>query len=306
MAFELLTGKHPFDKVSAEVALKEGRKPPPVPGLTRRQYKALCDSVAFHAGQRLKNVEALVEGLREIRLRERAGRPLAYALAVILLLLAGGWFALGQWRARQMAEVVAGFQPGAAHRYANETQAFAALAGLGEDGRRQLMLAHGDLVQSYLLERVDAYWDPARGRRDYAAASRVFALPAQLHLFLPQLELRHLAVDKEKHDLDQPKPVARPGGPPRPPVVAAAASPLPATAQPGPAERPDADATRMRKVVEELLREGQQNYAQQKYSAAIANAKAALQIAPGDAGARQLLQRAQQAQQRAMSNITIN
>ena len=304
VTFELLTGKHPFDKVSAEVALKEGRKPPPVPGLTRRQYKALCDSVAFHAGQRPKSVEALVEGLRDIRLRERAGRPLAYALAGILLLLAGGWFALGQWRARQMAEVVAGFQPGDAHRYANETQAFAALAGLGEDGRRQLMLAHGDVVQSYLLERVDAYWNPARGRHDYAAASRVFALPAQLHLFLPQLELRRLAMDKEKHDLDQPKPAATPASPPRPPMAAAAASPPPAAVVARPAA--DAGAARMRKVVEELLREGGQNYAQQKYSAAIANAKAALQIAPGDPGARQLLQRAQQAQQRAMSNITIN
>jgi non-specific serine/threonine protein kinase len=305
VAFELLTGKHPFDKVSAEVALKEGRKPPPVPGLTRRQYKALCDSVAFHAGQRPKSVEALVEGLRDIRLRERAGRPLAYALAGILLLLAGGWFALGQWRTRQMAEVVAGFQPGDAHRYANETQAFAALAGLGEDGRRQLVLAHGDVVQSYLLERVDAYWNPARGRHDYAAASRVFALPAELHLFLPQLELRRLAVDKEKHDLDQPKPAATPANPSSPPVAAAAASP-PAATPAAVAVRPDADAARMRKVVAELLREGEQNYAQQKYSAAIANAKAALQIAPGDTGARQLLQRAQQAQQRAMSNITIN
>ncbi|WP_439653807.1 MULTISPECIES: protein kinase domain-containing protein [unclassified Rhodanobacter] len=304
VAFELLTGKHPFDKVSAEVALKEGRKPPPVSGLTRRQYKVLCDSVAFHAGQRPKSVEALVEGLRDIRLRERAGRPLAYALAGILLLLAGGWFALGQWRARQMAEVVAGFQPGDAHRYANETQAFAALAGLGEDGRRQLVLAHGDVVQSYLLERVDAYWNPARGRHDYAAASRVFALPAELHLFLPQLELRRLAVDKEKHDLDQPKQSATPANPSSPPV-AAAASP-PAATPAAVAVRPDADAARMRKVVAELLREGEQNYAQQKYSAAIANAKAALQIAPGDTGARQLLQRAQQAQQRAMSNITIN
>jgi Serine/threonine protein kinase len=303
VAFELLTGKHPFDKVSAEVAMKEGRKPPPVPGLTRRQYKALCDSVAFHAGQRLKDVEALVEGLREIGLRERAGRPLAYALAGLLLLSAGGWFAVGQWRARQMAEVVAGFQPGDPHRYANETQAFAALGQLSEDGRRQLMLAHGDLVQSYLLGRMDAYWNPAQGRRDYAAASRVFALPAQLHLFLPQLELRRLAVDKEKHDLDQPKPAS----PSASTAVTAAVSPPPAAPPPAAAVRPAADSpSRMQQVVSELLREGEQNYGQQKYSAAIANAKAALQIAPGDPGARRLLQRAQQAQQRAMSDITIN
>ncbi|GAB3792457.1 protein kinase [Dyella agri] len=300
VTFELLTGKHPFDKQSAEVAMKEGRKPPSVPGLTRRQYKTLCDSVAFQAGQRLKSVEALVEGLRDVRLRERAGRPLAYALACILLLLAGGWLAVSQWRARQVEAVVAGFQPGAVHAYADETQAFAALTRLSEDERRQLMLAHGDLVQAYLLGRVDAYWKPAQGRRDYAAASRVFDLPAQLHLFLPQLEVRRLAVDKEKHDLDQPKPVAKPANPTGPAAATLAS-------QPATAARPAADdASRMRKVVAELLREGEQNYGQQKYSAAIANAKAALQIAPGDPGARQLLQRAQQAQQRAMSNITIN
>src|SRR5690606_12322464 len=35
VCFELLTGKHPFDKASAEVALKEGRRPPRVSGLTR-------------------------------------------------------------------------------------------------------------------------------------------------------------------------------------------------------------------------------------------------------------------------------
>jgi non-specific serine/threonine protein kinase len=41
--FELLTGKHPFERRSAEVAMTEGREPPRVPNLTKRQHKALKD-----------------------------------------------------------------------------------------------------------------------------------------------------------------------------------------------------------------------------------------------------------------------
>jgi hypothetical protein len=62
----------------------------------------------------------------------------------------------------------------------------------------------------------------------------------------------------------------------------------------------------MQEVAAGLLREGERNYRQQNYSAAIANARAALQVNPGDPAARRLLQRAQQAQQQAMSNISIN
>jgi hypothetical protein len=68
----------------------------------------------------------------------------------------------------------------------------------------------------------------------------------------------------------------------------------------------EAARARMQDVAAGLLHDGERNFAQQKYSAAIANAKAALQVNPGDPGAKRLLRRAQQAQQRAMSSITIN
>ena len=333
VAFELLTGKHPFDRASAETALRERRRPPPVPGLTKRQYRALCDAVAFTADKRLKSAGQLIEGLREVSLRERVGRPLAYALAGIALLLAAGWFAFGQLRARHVAEVVARFQPGNPQRYADEAEAAAALAQLGEGERRQLMLDQGDLVQAFLLDRVDAYWNPARGRLDYAAAGRVFALPAQLHLFLPRLDLKRMAVDKEKHDLEQPRVAvaqtptqsvpAAAGSAAGVPAAVASSAPPPASAplpvqpsapkQPPRAEKPapvpqpsDSPAARMQEVAAGLLREGERNFAQQNYSAAIANAKAALRVNPGDTAAKRLLRRAQQAQQQAMSNISIN
>jgi len=327
VAFELLTGKHPFDKASAEVALRERRRPPVVPGLTGRQQRALCDAVAFTADKRLKSADLLVEGLREVGLRERIGRPLAWTLAAILLLAVAGWGVLGQLRARHIAEVAARFQPDNPQHYGSEAEAVAALAQLGEDERKQLMLGQGEQVQQFLLDRVDGYWDPAKGRLDYAATQRVFALPAQLHLFLPRLDLRHAAVEKEKRELDQPKvvsaprptvPTPAPGSTAVAPSTAqipssspAAQPPVPAsapppekqvTSQPPPASAPN----RMQEVAAGLLREGERNYREQNYSAAIANAKAALQVNPGDPAAKRLLRRAQQAQQQAMSNISIN
>jgi len=330
VAFELLTGKHPFDKVSAEVALREGRKPPPVPGLTRRQYKALCDAVAFTADKRLKSADLLVEGLRDVGLGERLGRPLAWTLVGVLLLAAAGWGALGQWRARQVAEVAARFQLGNPHHFGDEAEAAAALERLGEDGRRRLMLDQGDKVQQFLLDRVHAYWNPAQGRRDYAAAERVFELPAQLHLFLPRLDLERAAVEKEKQELERPVVAKTPPTPAaEPPQSTPLPTPLPdrgpgaTTMEPAavtqastPPTTPTTEkhqaaaapgaSTRMQEVAAGLLREGERNFAQQNYSAAIANAKAALQVNPGDAAAKRLLRRAQQAQQQAMNNISIN
>jgi non-specific serine/threonine protein kinase len=323
VAFELLTGKHPFDKMSAEVAMREGRKPPVVPGLTRRQYKALCDAVAFTADKRLKSADLLVEGLRDIGLGERLGRPLAWTAVGVLLLAVGGWVAIGQWRARQVAEVAARFQPADPQHFSDEAEAAAALDQLGEDGRKRLMLDQGDQVQQFLLGRVDAYWNPAQGRRDYAAAERVFAVPARLHLFLPRLDLRRAAVEKEKQELDRPAAVkAAPAPPPqertppspvpqpeaRPPVTAQASIPAKTTPteKPPVSGQPPVASTRMQEVAAGLLREGERNFSQQNYSAAIANAKAALQVNPGDADARRLLRRAQQAQQKAMNSISIN
>jgi non-specific serine/threonine protein kinase len=332
VAFELLTGKHPFDRSSAEVALRERRRPPPVPGLTKRQYRALCDAVAFTADKRSSSADSLIEGLREVGLRERIGRPLAWGLVALALLLAAGGFALGQWRARQVAEVVARFQPDNPRRYADEAEAAAALARLDEGERKQLMLDQGDLVQAFLLDRVDAHWSPAQGRHDYAAAQQVLALPAQLHLYLPRLDMKRLAVEKERHDLEQPKaatalPVAAQPVPARAGTAASVPATLPATAQvpaaePPSVEKPSAErppmdkaapvgsppgpSTRMQDVAAGLLREGERNFSQQNYSAAIANAKAALQVNPGDPAAKRLLRRAQQAQQQAMSSISIN
>ncbi|UGB39161.1 protein kinase domain-containing protein [Frateuria soli] len=201
VAFELLTGKHPFDKVSAEVAMREGRKPPAVPGLTRRQYKALCDAVAFRGEDRLRTAQEFVEGLREVGLRERIGPYLAWGAGALVVLVAGGWGGAHYLHQRKVAQVIARFAPDDAHHYTDEAQALAALGTLDEEERKRLVLDQGDLIQRFLLARLDAYWNPAQGRYDYAHAQQLFALREQLKLYSPELDIRRSAMDQQKNEL---------------------------------------------------------------------------------------------------------
>ncbi|MFC3550056.1 protein kinase [Lysobacter cavernae] len=200
VCFELLTGKHPFDKLSAEVALREGRTPPPVPGLTKRQYQTLCAAVAFPAEQRLSKVEALLEGLREVPLRERALPLLGYGTAALVLLGLGGWGASRYLHQRHLAQVTARFGADDPQRYVDETQALQALSSLDDDDRRRLLVDRGDLIQDFLLRRLDGLWSPSSNRYDYRGALQVFALRDRLRLYSPLLDTRRQSMEREKNE----------------------------------------------------------------------------------------------------------
>ena len=201
VAFELLTGKHPYDKASAEVAMREGRKPPPVKGLTKHQYKVLCASVAFTKAQRLQSASALVDGLREVGLREQAMPYLLYGVPAVLLIAGGAWGWATYRHNHHVAEVIARFELTRPDRYANESQAQQALGTLGDDDRKRIIVDQGELIQNYLLGRVDAYWRPEQDRYNYAGAQRVFKLRDDLKLYSPALDIKRSEVEKQKNDL---------------------------------------------------------------------------------------------------------
>ncbi|WP_434989822.1 protein kinase domain-containing protein [Xanthomonas melonis] len=200
VCFELLTGKHPFDKLSAEVALREGRRPPPVPGLTRRQYATLCAAVAFPATHRLKRVEQLLDGLRQVPLRERALPLLGYGAAALAVLGTGGWGIHRYLHQQHLAEVIARFGAQDPQRYRDEAQAMQALSSLEPDDRRRLLTDRSDLIEDFLLRRLDAVWNPANGRDDYRGALQVFALRDRLRLYSPSLDARRQTMEREKNE----------------------------------------------------------------------------------------------------------
>jgi serine/threonine protein kinase len=201
VTFELLTGKHPYDKASAELAMKEGRKPPLVKGLTKHQYKVLCASVAFTKERRLKSASALIDGLREVSLRERAMPYLIYGVPAMLAIAGGVWGWTSYRHTHHVAEVIGRFAIARPDHYANESQALQALNTLNDDDRKRIIIDQGELIQNFLLSRIDAYWNPSKDRYDYAGTQQVFKLRDDLKLYSPPLDLKRSTVEEQKNDL---------------------------------------------------------------------------------------------------------
>ena len=63
VAYELLTGKHPFDRRSSLQAREEGHLPPRAWNLTASQWLTLLSALAWTREQRPRDVEALVTAL---------------------------------------------------------------------------------------------------------------------------------------------------------------------------------------------------------------------------------------------------
>jgi non-specific serine/threonine protein kinase len=194
---ELLTGQHPFDKLSAQAARAEGRKAPLVPGLTKRQNKALAESLAFDGAERLKSVGTLLEGLRRRRLHERLAPYFAGAV-VVALLAAGGWVLRNYTHERRAENVIARFSMGDSQHFANEDEAAQALYGLGQEQRRHIVLDQGAAIENFLLARLNEYWNPAAGLLNYAAVQHVFQVRDRLELFSTALDARHRQIDDER------------------------------------------------------------------------------------------------------------
>jgi serine/threonine protein kinase len=63
VAYELLTGKHPFNKLPADKAMENKLVPPYIKGLKKKQNRALRRAVAFHRKDRPANVGLFLEEL---------------------------------------------------------------------------------------------------------------------------------------------------------------------------------------------------------------------------------------------------
>lgn len=200
VVFELLTGRHPFDKQNAEEALTAGRRPPAVPGLDKRQYKALVDAIAFTADKRSSDISVVMAGLRKRRLRERATPWLVATAGLVVLVAAATWFGTLQAERRHMADTLRRFAPAQVDGFHSEDDVRKALAALDSDERRHVVVDGADAIDSFLVRLVASRWDPAHGHYDYAGAQKVFALRAELKTFAPKLDRRHEEVAHERDE----------------------------------------------------------------------------------------------------------
>lgn len=83
IAYELLTGRHPFERKTALEARREGLVPRRIPGLSRRQWRALQGALAFERKVRIGSVDELIRAFDGRR------RPLLLAAGVMLAVALG-------------------------------------------------------------------------------------------------------------------------------------------------------------------------------------------------------------------------
>jgi len=95
--YEMLSGRHPFDRLSALEARRDAAQIVPIPSLSSRQNAALAEALAFDRAKRTLSVEALLKGLDPATFQPPAPRR-RYAIwgSVAVLVLAaaigGGWY----------------------------------------------------------------------------------------------------------------------------------------------------------------------------------------------------------------------
>lgn len=88
VSYELLTGRHPFDKLPANKAKANNLKPFIVKGLKKKQNRALQRSVAFLRKDRSPTVEHFLEELEAKYIWYKS--PLTIAAAILLIAILGG------------------------------------------------------------------------------------------------------------------------------------------------------------------------------------------------------------------------
>lgn len=80
IAYELLTGKHPFAKQMATKAEKQGLKPEHVKGLSKQQWQAMENALAFRREHRTQDAQEFLE-----QFTAKSKRPLYIAASIILI-----------------------------------------------------------------------------------------------------------------------------------------------------------------------------------------------------------------------------
>lgn len=94
IAYELLTGRHPYQRLGAAEAQKRGLKPRPIAGLPRREWSVIERSLAFTRARRPADAAAFLRALTGLGTTQKA---LIAATAVLALL--AGYFGYARYQA---------------------------------------------------------------------------------------------------------------------------------------------------------------------------------------------------------------
>ncbi|MGR8921066.1 MAG: serine/threonine-protein kinase, partial [Gammaproteobacteria bacterium] len=175
VAYELLTGKHPFNKIPANKARDSGLAPEPIKTLTRRQWRGLERGLAFERDNRSQSTAEFLEEFEGATSPFK--NPFIVGPAVAALLALGGFFPLKNYLEEQdLLERIAAAQSGdfaQIETVLENLDSDVAAADLDEAQRDRVLTAAKNQILDYFATSAKALIDTDNGRYDFAGARRI-------------------------------------------------------------------------------------------------------------------------------------
>ncbi len=165
VSYELLTGKHPFNKLSAPKVLEKGLRPAPIAKLSKRQNRALLNALAIRREDRTPAVEQFWDGLRPRKNRILQYGPITIAILIILILL-GYKPVEGYLHARRNNDVVARIQSG----NVDIPSVLKLINAYDPDSQRYILENGKDKIIKYFEAQAEGFVDQAHSQYNYPAA----------------------------------------------------------------------------------------------------------------------------------------
>ena len=199
VAYELLTGKHPFNKLSAPKVLEKGLSPAPVvkPGWTKRQNKGLMKALALKREDRTQKVEEFWDSIRpkkDYTLQIAGG-----SVAAVLLIGALAYKPIVEtFEDRRDNQIVESIKQGGG---AVIPGVLASLSEYSPRSQAQILeLAKTDII-AYFEGQATAQADYVNGKFNYAAGLKIIDDARKFYPDSAKLESIKLQLDSDKSKL---------------------------------------------------------------------------------------------------------
>lgn len=169
VAYELITGVHPYRKVAAHKAQELGLTPPRAANLTRRQQRAFEKALALERDKRTATVEAF---LKDLHKPKSHATQLAFFGGAVLLLSAAllGKTLHTQWREEAQLQLIQTIKDGDRQRLHTLLQT---LDQKDEKTRAYLTAVLRREIIMYYQERINAAINAREKRYDFPRAARL-------------------------------------------------------------------------------------------------------------------------------------
>ncbi len=177
MAYELLTGNHPFNKLPANKAKENKLKPPMVKGLKKKQNRALQRAIAFERKDRSPTIEHFLKELENKYIWYKSPSTIAAVFAVVIS-LGGTAPLLNYMNQRNIDRMITDINTGTPQVIVDRLEA---INEFETTDQREIIDGAKAAIQDHFSEKIGKLTDTTGDKYDFPEAGLVLARVGKLY-----------------------------------------------------------------------------------------------------------------------------